>query len=936
VTATENKLPRVQKGKLLRIAVAVVFTIVVVVLFAANLSFEALQQTLDRVELGWMLGALVAYLAVTALRALRFMVAGARLRFLSVFGIAAIHAALLRVMPLRSGELAYGILLKRHGGGGFSEGIAAIFMLRILDLAAVLPLVGIVLVTLVADSASGFGAFSVIIAGLLLGVTFFALGSISRVLARRIPEESTSAIVQKIGRLARMLVDAYDLPLQRRLELLGLTVVTWGMVLVWFFFTMRAAGVITAGSDGLVVSVLGISGSILPLSLVGSFGAMESGFALGMAAIGSEPGQAAAGSLVISALTFVVNWVVAISAWGLLAIYGLKKAKERSEDQPQGHGNGVRAGLNFVWGAAFCVVGALFLLLRKRYGFETTDQFQYLLLPYRSIYPDFLLGDWFTWETTHYHTTFAWLIRGVHWLVGQQGLPYAFFSLHLLTLAGVAAGLWQLARAAKFGWFAAVFALFAVAFVRAYGVAGAIVNHGTLLPADMALPMVLLGMAAWLRREFLRAGLWLGLAGLFHANFAVLGPLVIGLAELPHATKNRAYKDVAYLAGGYLVLAWPNIFVIVMSFLFGDATPQALEILFHVRSSHHYAPALGSIVDVWWLVVLAVAGLPVWMAKDDEIVGHPVRMLTLALVLTQVLAAVATWLEWNTVVRLFFWRLSVPLGLILALAAGAAIKRAVLTRRVEYLLFCLGAFILVIGFAAKGTIKVWPEYELKGFGTLIPALIPLTIIALSIARLKSYKWARWATGGLALATTFGIGLVAIPGAVIPEKMAVNWEKAYEKATELHEVEIGPREIRSRYIKIYDWVRQNTPSDALFLIPPGNMDFRLRSMRGVYVDWKCCPMKGDEIIEWRRRMFAAIGATKFPATGYRLRDVVNRHYYRQSLSALTQLARSEGLQYIMAKSGNASDVKNARLKELTRHKGVSIYQVLNDDLADKGL
>src|ERR1700753_2703948 len=47
----------------------------------------------------------------------------------------------------------------------------------------------------------------------------------------------------------------------------------------------------------------------------------------------------------------------------------------------------------------FSLATAALLLFQIGYSFETGDQLQYLLLPYREIFPNFLPGDWFTWQT---------------------------------------------------------------------------------------------------------------------------------------------------------------------------------------------------------------------------------------------------------------------------------------------------------------------------------------------------------------------------------------------------------------------------------------------------------------------------------------------------------------------------------------------------------
>ena len=54
--------------------------------------------------------------------------------------------------------------------------------------------------------------------------------------------------------------------------------------------------------------------------------------------------------------------------------------------------------------------------------------------------------------------------------------------------------------------------------------------------------------------------------------------------------------------------------------------------------------------------------------------------------------------------------------------------------------------------------------------------------------------------------------------------------------------------------LYRWVKASTPSDALFIVPPGFSQFRAYTTRGVYVDFKLASMAQPHLLdEWMRRM-----------------------------------------------------------------------------------
>jgi len=49
------------------------------------------------------------------------------------------------------------------------------------------------------------------------------------------------------------------------------------------------------------------------------------------------------------------------------------------------------------------------------------------------------------------------------------------------------------------------------------------------------------------------------------------------------------------------------------------------------------------------------------------------------------------------------------------------------------------------------------------------------------------------------------------------------------------------------------IRQETPENAILLIPLRDGDYRLGAQRPIFVDWKSHPYKGSEVLEWWRRV-----------------------------------------------------------------------------------
>jgi hypothetical protein len=82
-----------------------------------------------------------------------------------------------------------------------------------------------------------------------------------------------------------------------------------------------------------------------------------------------------------------------------------------------------------------------------------------------------------------------------------------------------------------------------------------------------------------------------------------------------------------------------------------------------------------------------------------------------------------------------------------------------------------------------------------------------------------------------------------------------------------------------YLAACDWIRANTPAEAVFLVPPDEQDFRLRAQRAIVVNYKCVPQLSSELPAWRERLGQILMTdirelpTPFPAT---LRDIRQRY------------------------------------------------------------
>jgi hypothetical protein len=60
------------------------------------------------------------------------------------------------------------------------------------------------------------------------------------------------------------------------------------------------------------------------------------------------------------------------------------------------------------------------------------------------------------------------------------------------------------------------------------------------------------------------------------------------------------------------------------------------------------------------------------------------------------------------------------------------------------------------------------------------------------------------------------------------------------------------------VELYEWMRDKSPKDALFLTPPRAESMRFHGERAIVVDWKSNPVSPDEVMEWYKRLSDVLG------------------------------------------------------------------------------
>lgn len=97
-------------------------------------------------------------------------------------------------------------------------------------------------------------------------------------------------------------------------------------------------------------------------------------------------------------------------------------------------------------------------------------------------------------------------------------------------------------------------------------------------------------------------------------------------------------------------------------------------------------------------------------------------------------------------------------------------------------------------------------------------------------------------------------------------------------------------------KVGQWAREETPTDAVFLIPPAEADFRLTSARAIVVDFTL-PLSDEAMMEWNERIYDLAGGQTL-TLGYPWVTQIRDAYNGLTQEQLIQLANKYGATYIV--------------------------------------
>jgi len=482
------------------------------------------------------------------------------------------------------------------------------------------------------------------------------------------------------------------------------------------------------------------------------------------------------------------------------------------------------------------------------YGYD--NQYVYFLKALTLTDHSVLQNDWFTFHTTQYHQVFAYL-GAFLLLLNKQGWAVAITQFLLVLLGALV--IYRIVKRVAGAPLsvAAYLLLLSILFItRTSSVATSYLFDTILQPSTLGALGSIAGTLFFVEERWLASGLCLAAGGAFHANYLVLAYPVFGLAHLALGFKDfqrRVLLQFAPLLAITVVLS-----PVLLAASHTKASPEAQEILFRVRSPHHYNPARyerNFMPFAAWQLMGIGGGWLLHKTANGRRLGAVLCGLMLTIWTGTLLT---TFYDVPKVNQIFVWRLApnadILSQILFACGLAQALAKPSITRHYPGVALGLiaagmGLFGLFLGGKSNAPI---PKLLL----VLLGAALAVRALDLALDQL-----ARFVPSQSSNVTEVKRLLVFFPlvlGAyqlyrVAPHKL----EEARAHSTLL-------KEDGGRNDDLYRWLREKSPKDAIYLTPPDLEGARFLGQRAIVVDWKAVPLIPTELLGWYERLCDVTG------------------------------------------------------------------------------
>ncbi len=498
------------------------------------------------------------------------------------------------------------------------------------------------------------------------------------------------------------------------------------------------------------------------------------------------------------------------------------------------------------------VVGVAALAFAASYGFNYgfDNQVVYFLKSLALTDKSLLRADWFTNHTTQYHRVFIYF--GALLLeLNKKG--WAVAIAQFVSVFGGALCMYRIVKnvaGAALGVAAFLFLLSMLFITRTSSVGASYLFDTIMQPSTLGALGSVAGTLFFVEERWFYSGVCLAVGGAFHANYLVLSYPIFGLAHLALGFKDLKKRLVEQFAP--LLAVTIALSPLLLAASHTKASPEAQEILFRIRSPHHYNPAhyeRNFMPFAAWQLLGIGSGWLIHRTPNGRRLGAVFTGL-LATIWTGTI--LTTFVDIPKVTQIFVWRFAPNADLMGQILVACALAQALARPRIlrSYApvaigLICAGLGVFGLYFRNKDGAQL-PRLLFSFFGLAVLS----RVVDLALDLLGQLLPARQALVSL---TKRWLGRSPIVVAAVflyllaPDRVA----QGYSRSNLLKE-EGGSQ------ADLYRWLRESSPKDAVYLTPPDLEDTRFLGQRAIVVDWKAVPLIPSELLGWYERLCDVTG------------------------------------------------------------------------------
>ena len=540
----------------------------------------------------------------------------------------------------------------------------------------------------------------------------------------------------------------------------------------------------------------------------------------------------------------------------------------------------------------FC---AALLTTLWNYQFGQMDHVEHLPILFRAENSDYLKNDSFlnafsqNYDPRFYYTRLILLLNYVF------PLPLLFFLLTFLINYLIAFTSFRIAgqlfpRAAWAG-IISVFLVLTVPTIELGSVAD--IHTAYLTPNALAFSLILLALSYVFSKEWIRAGLILGLASLIHP---LAGPesglIFFSCAAVEQFYVNRLelkkYRNFVVGAGIFILFTSLSLAPFFLNQSDGLDSKTFIEIYAHFRAPHHILPSIfihpeEIILGIKYLILL----LLLWFAYYNRTLReNRIALHILAYIIILLLLALAGYIfveryPLKIVVIAQTFRLLYLLKFLLLLLLGATIGQHLQNGTQQQKIYAFSA--LISSFAMPNLLWI---FGLWGLSALVHRRLnlPQIFLALEIMLVLTlgiygfyHSWHQIAQSADVYLWALMLLLLVFPLFLNLPKLELSFltltsltffafwmsNPRPEQHTPLQKAisrQYSLNDLPPSQLALAKKIKELTPSDAILLVPPMFGELRYLADRALVVTFKTLPFGGKQMIEWKERVFDCYGWT----------------------------------------------------------------------------